>query len=88
MGSVHKLKTIAPYFEECWAGRKPFEVRQNDREFKIGDMVYLQEYDFNTDYYSGREICGTIQYILSEFHAIKPGFVVFSYSCDELIEGK
>ena len=41
----HCLKTIQPYFADVENGTKTFEVRKNDRNFKIGDILFLQEYD-------------------------------------------
>ena len=74
----HYLKTINPYFEMSWKRLKTFEIRKNDREFKVGDMVQLQEFDSETNKYSGRELIGSIDYILNDFPALKKGYVVFS----------
>ena len=41
---VHYLKTIPNYFREAARGNKPFEVRKNDRYFKVGDIVQLEEW--------------------------------------------
>jgi len=41
---VHELKTIPPYFGMVVAGRKHFEFRKNDRDFRIGDIILLKEY--------------------------------------------
>lgn len=41
---VHYLKTIPKYFREAARGNKPFEVRKNDRYFKVGDIVQLEEW--------------------------------------------
>lgn len=81
---IHYLKTVQPYFERCWSGEKPFEVRKNDRDFQAGDEVYLQEYDEKTNSYSGKEIQATIMYVLADYHAIQKGYVVFSYRVDML----
>lgn len=43
--TVHELKTWPYYFEEVWNGTKTFEVRKNDRDFRVGDTLILQEYD-------------------------------------------
>lgn len=75
---VHNLKILPQYFEEALKGKKPFEVRLNDRDFKLGDIVVLEEWD--GEKYTGREISGKIKYILTdEFKGITPGYVVFSY---------
>lgn len=40
---VHALKTLNPFFSDVLEGRKNFEVRKNDRDFKVGDVLCLQE---------------------------------------------
>ena len=41
---IHHLKTKPEYFRAVIAGKKPFEIRKNDRDFKIGDKVILEEF--------------------------------------------
>jgi len=40
--SKHFLKTWAEYFEAVKSGNKTFEVRVNDRDFKVGDILVLR----------------------------------------------
>ena len=40
---IHKLKTLQPFFDDVFYNRKEFEVRKNDRDFKIGDRLQLLE---------------------------------------------
>lgn len=60
---VHKLKTWPVYFEAVKAGIKRFEIRNNDREFRAGDWVVLQEWDPDGEEYTGREIDTRIIYV-------------------------
>lgn len=76
---THYLKTLPEYFNESWHNKKTFEVRKNDRHFQNGDTVILQEYNQSNDTYTGREIKGTILYLLNDFPALKEGYVVFSF---------
>lgn len=39
----HYLKTETQYFQAVEKGEKKFEIRKNDRNFKVYDMVYFQE---------------------------------------------
>ena len=39
----HYLKTETEYYQAVEKGTKTFEVRKNDRDFKIFDMVILHE---------------------------------------------
>lgn len=41
---THHLKTMPEYFQAVIDGRKPFELRENDRDFKVGEKVILEEY--------------------------------------------
>lgn len=41
---VHELKTWVAQFKAVVDGRKTFEVRRNDRDYKEGDIVLLREY--------------------------------------------
>lgn len=84
---THRLKTVQPYFERCWQCSKTFDVRKNDRDFQKGDTVYLQEYDAETNTYSGKELRCTILYVLHEFAALEKGYVVFSFCVDQFVEG-
>lgn len=59
---THYLKIHPEYFEAVKEGRKAFEFRRNDREYKLGDKLILAEYE--TDF-TGRKICVEITYILN-----------------------
>lgn len=39
----HYLKTETFYYQEQELGHKNFELRKNDRNFQVGDMVVLLE---------------------------------------------
>lgn len=43
----HKLKTLAPYWERVQSGEKTFEIRKNDRDFQVGDILELEYYNPN-----------------------------------------
>ena len=74
---VHELKTYPHYFKQSLDGNKPFEIRLNDRNFQVGDIVILKEWD--NIKYSGRELRGVIKYIIDDrFIGIAKGYVAFS----------
>ncbi|MGL4598533.1 MAG: DUF3850 domain-containing protein [Bacteroidia bacterium] len=81
-GKTHYLKTVQPYFNEVWSGKKKFEFRFNDRDFKTGDTIVLQEYQpkFVESRYTGREVHAKILYILREFEGMKSDYVVLSFN--------
>ena len=43
----HRLKTLPPYFERVQSGQKTFEIRKNDRDFQVGDILELEYYNPN-----------------------------------------
>lgn len=57
----HKLKILPEYYIAVSDGRKTFEIRKNDRDFQVGDIVMLQEYDESG--FRGRNILVEIVYI-------------------------
>jgi len=59
---IHVLKTLPEYFDAVFMGKKNFEIRKNDRNFKVGDYLELQEHDLNKGY-TGRKLSRQITYI-------------------------
>ena len=43
--TIHELKILPEYFKAQKAGKKNFEIRKNDRDYKVGDKLVLKEYD-------------------------------------------
>ena len=76
---IHELKTLPQYFSMSAEGKKNFEVRRNDRDFKVGDFVFLREY--SGDRYTGREWHRKIDYILYGGQlGIESGYCILSLS--------
>lgn len=78
---IHALKTTPKYFEDVISGKKPFEVRRNDRDFREGDFAALNEYDPDSraaerDRYTGRSALFRICYVLDNPEYCKAGYVV------------
>ncbi|MCI7393980.1 MAG: DUF3850 domain-containing protein [Erysipelatoclostridium ramosum] len=70
---VIPLKTKPQYFEMQLSDKKNFEVRKNDRSFKVGDILCLEE--FYKDY-TGRFIHVEVTCILNNPEYCKDGYVV------------
>lgn len=75
----HHLKTWPEFFEPIQLGEKKFEVRKNDRDFMIGDILILEEYDPETETYTGRIMKRTVSYtLLGGQFGIEEGYIVMS----------
>jgi hypothetical protein len=44
MTTVHELKSWPEFFEPVYTGRKNFDLRKNDRQFAVGDVIRLREW--------------------------------------------
>jgi hypothetical protein len=60
----HSLKTWPAFYEEVVGGRKPFEARKADRDFEVGDTLWLEEWNPATQLYTGRNCERLVTYIL------------------------
>jgi hypothetical protein len=62
--TIHNLKCWPQFWDATERFEKTFEVRKNDRNFKIGDTIHLHEWNPDTKEYSGRIIVRQIKYIM------------------------
>ncbi|MBM7688432.1 RNA-binding protein [Enterococcus ureilyticus] len=72
---VHELKIDREYFIAVLEDLKKFEIRFNDRDFKVGDIVILKEIDKVNRKPTGRQIKTKITYITN--YEQKNNYVVF-----------
>ena len=77
---IHELKILPQYFYLVKSGRKNFELRKDDRNFQVRDLVTLREfYDGN---YTGLEIKNIpINYILRDCpeYGLKEGYCILGF---------
>lgn len=62
----HRLKTWPVFFQHMVENRKQFEVREDDREFRIRDTLLLEEWDESEGLglYTGRQLRARVIYKL------------------------
>ncbi|RXF36325.1 DUF3850 domain-containing protein [Enterococcus faecalis] len=70
--AIHELKILPEYFEAVVSGNKRFEIRKNDRNYKKGDILHLNEYQ--DGHYTGDVHVAEITYITD--YAQQDGYVV------------
>lgn len=62
------------YYADVASGKKRFELRKNDRGFKVGDGLRLKEYTNGEE--TGRYIDADIVYMLEDFAGLTDGYCV------------
>lgn len=76
LAKTHSLKSWPNFFEKIREGVKTFEIRRDDRDFQIGDLLQLQEYDMSRELYSGNFLTMRISYLLRSPHfGLQDGYV-------------
>ncbi len=61
---IHKLKCWPAMYQALLDGDKTFDVRRDDRNFQVGDVLSQREFDYNRQSYSGRQADYLVTYIL------------------------
>lgn len=78
--AVHFLKTWQPFFREIHGGLKPFELRYDDRQYLVGDMLVLRAYSPSSGYYWAEELLAEVTYVLRHYPGIAEGWVILGLS--------
>jgi ParB family chromosome partitioning protein len=89
MRKCHELKCDKRFYGDVESGQKPFEVRENDRDYKVGDHLWLREGELrytgsadvegdNVWSYTGNACVKGVTYVLTHamFHGVREGYVV------------
>lgn len=76
--NTHFLKVVPEYFEALAEGKKGFEIRKDDRDYKEGDNLVLEEYNPEKREYTGRCLTRKIIYVLrnAEPYGLREGFCI------------
>lgn len=76
MSKIHELKILTKYFNAVVDGTKTFELRKDDRDFKVGDLIRLHEFDGE---YTGRNSLYEITYKLNGGeYGLEKGYCILS----------
>jgi hypothetical protein len=91
MSKVHDLKILKEYFDAKLAGIKPFEIRNNDRDFQVGDYLRLREIVPTPGTspviheYTGRVLITEVVYILRGV-GLQDGYVALGERPEDYLE--
>lgn len=74
---LHELKILPKYYEKVRDGEKRFEIRKDDRNFKVGDIIRLCEHDGKL--FTGKDLLYDITYKLDGGeYGLEKGYCILS----------
>ena len=76
---IHELKTWPAFFEQVVTNVKSYELRRNDRPFRVRDELYLREWDPDKKIYTSRYARVTVTHVLQgPILGLQAGWVIMS----------
>lgn len=72
---IHELKCWPGYFLPLCERVKSFEIRKNDRDFKVGDTLILRQWNPETGYYEWGMIEREVTYVTDFPTGLRDGYV-------------
>lgn len=81
--TIHFLKVRPESFEAILKGDKNSEVQEYDRDYKAGDLLYLQEWNGE---YTGRRIVSCITWVHFGGKFLREGYVIISFRIEKIIK--
>lgn len=63
---THHVKSWAHFFDAIAAGQKTHDLRKDDRNYQVGDILVLRRYDNINGVYTGEELPVDVTYITSK----------------------
>jgi len=75
---IHELKTWPNYFQRVQQGVKTFEIRRNDRDFQVGDILNLTSYNPETKEQGPRKAYQVTYILHGEQFGIERGYCVMA----------
>ena len=71
---IHTIRIAAMYFDDVANGIKTFELRKNDGDYKVGDILELMEFKGGRN--TGRSIKVDIVYMLEEYSGLEEDWCI------------
>lgn len=81
MSKAHRIKITPKYFNLVSARIKNFELRKNDRDYRVGDTLVLCEWNGGGGYFTGNEISRKVKYLLEDVpeFGLKEGYCIMGW---------
>lgn len=71
---THYIRLAATYYDDVKAGIKTFELRKNDRDYRTGDILEMNEFADGRN--TGRVIRCRVIYMLEEYTGLTDGYCI------------
>lgn len=71
---THYIRLAATYYDDVKAGVKTFELRKNDRDYRTGDILEMNEFADGRN--TGRVIRCRVTYMLEEYTGLTDGYCI------------
>jgi ParB family chromosome partitioning protein len=71
---IHKIRLASMYYDDVCSGRKNFELRRNDRNYKVGDILEMMEFKDGKN--TGRIVSVLVTYLLENYTGIEDGYCI------------
>lgn len=83
---THDVKSWPDYFSSLISGDRQFDLRQNDRQYAVGDIINFREFDDRSGKYTGATLRRKITYIMegigsgciAPLHGLQRGYVILA----------
>ena len=75
---THRLKIKSEHYINVINGTKTAEIRYNDRNYQVGDILILNEIDEN-GIFTGNKCVVTVTHILDNNQFVQTGYVILSF---------
>lgn len=77
---IHSIRLGTEFFEDSASGLKPFELRKNDRDYKVGDWLEMMEFKEGKN--TGQIIKAEIIYMLEDYEGLEDGYCILGTRMD------
>lgn len=71
---IHQIRLAKTYFDDVANGIKTFELRKNDRGYKVGDILEMMEFADGKN--TGRTVKVEVTYLLENYTGIEDGYCI------------